>query len=161
MFELHSNLYKQLQDTVDEFYIHTLTDIVIDNPEQSLAFLKKENKALKADLNKEKLKTSVINIAKTPSESNLSLALISTFINKQTSVQNIFNFFVEAYPDLFILSDSCLKSLQEFKSFERQEKLFYLLSQVVSTDFLQDFNKKGSIVAYEYFTKSELAFSES
>lgn len=133
----------------------------IDLLKAEIARLNSENKELKAELYKEKnsyrdsLKTAVHIV--TPE----AVEAIESTITSKTCVADVLKLVKALHPERIEIAESCLKSAESNEQFQRQKSLFTNLMKLSSPEFLNDYNNKGSEVAFEYFSKNDIAFQES
>lgn len=133
----------------------------IDLLKAEVARLNSDNKELKAELYKEKnsyrdsLKSAVHIV--TPE----AVEAIESTITSKTCVADVLKLVKALQPERIEIAESCLKSAGSNEQFQRQKNLFTNLMKLSSPEFLNDYNNKGSEVAFEYFSKNDIAFQES
>ena len=133
----------------------------IESLKAEVSRLNSENKELKADLYKEKnsyrdsLKSAAHIV--TPE----AVEAIESTITSKTCVADVLKLVKALQPERIEIAESCLKSAESNEQFQRQKNLFTNLMKLSSPEFLNDYNNKGSEVAFEYFTNNDIAFQES
>lgn len=139
------------------------------------ARLEDEVKALEAELEsayyeighqKQKITTLNAKLSHTnreveaPEPVDLSPEILSILENK-SDIATIFTVVNKLNPGKMLLSSKAIKSIKTIKQFKNFALLFNKLSILVSDDFTTAYSTEGSVKAFSFLSRNELAFQES
>jgi|GEM_PF-6795874 len=94
-------------------------------------------------------------------EDALPYGLVEDFMNSSQSLVDVAKLLNAHFKDRLRISPTAWKSMESNKTFCRNAVFFEKMRKLLSADFMRSYIKKGSLGAFEYFTKTELAFRES
>jgi hypothetical protein len=86
---------------------------------------------------------------------------IENTITSKTCVADVLKLVKALHPERIEIAKTCFKNAESNEQFQRQKNLFTNLMTLSSPEFLNDYNNKGSEMAFEYFTNNDIAFQES